>query len=165
MSDSEVPKGSLQETVVARKGERTHSWEGSDAPFAERDRKAFGELVDLAERVQTERDSLRRQIYLSIGGVAFLAITAVSVLFTVFEVTSIEGILSTSSGLLAAITIGASYFAGMIVYVQSASRLRRESKAFQEVMDIVHEVHEGLKEELSPLELAEIRIRLSRLDN
>ena len=165
MSEHEARKGPPQTTVRARERRPTHSLEGLDASFAERDRKAFGELIDLAERVQAERDNLRRQIYFSIGGVSFLAIAAVSALVTIFELSSLDRFLNTAGGLLAVITIGASYAAGAAIYFHSASRLRRESKAFREVMDIVHELHESLKEELSPLELAELRIRLSRLDN
>ena len=165
MSEPEGPKGPLQETVRKREPVRHHSQEGSGPQLAERDRKAFGELIDLAERVQAERDSLRRQMYFSIGGFAFLTIAAGSLLFTIFDITSIDRPLSTAGGLLAAITTVGSYAAGSAMYILLARRLKRESKAFREVMDIVHELYGGLRKNLSPLELAEIRVRLSRLDN
>ena len=169
MSEPEVRKGPSRRSVRAKRRKPTRSLEGSAGPFSERDRKAFGELIDLAERVQAERDSLRRQIYYLIGFVVFLAIVAVFTTFAIFEVTSVDRLLNTASGpsaiVVAVIEIGVSYAAGATIYYLFAGRLRRESRALQEVMDIVHELHEGLKEELSPLEIAEIRIRLSRLDN
>ena len=165
MSKPEVPKGPPQKTVRAKERKRPHSLEGSDELLSERDRKAFGELIDLAERTLAESDGLLRQIYFSIGGIIFLTIAAIAVIIATFGDTSSDELLDTTGAVLLLIAIAASYVAGAAIYFPLARRLRRESKAFREVMDIVHELHEGLKEELSPLERAEIRIRLSRLDN
>lgn len=165
--DEDFPRN-LRETVEARSRAKEATENGSrqdPANLQDRDRKAFSELIELAEKVQSERDSLKRQIYVAFGGIGFIAISAVAVLLTVYDFSSPRSFLETPAGLLAAMVILSAYAASMLFYLQASRRLRRENKAFTEVMDVVHEVYEGLKGDLSALELAETRIRLSRLDN
>ncbi|MEO0701876.1 MAG: hypothetical protein AAFY80_07045 [Pseudomonadota bacterium] len=140
--------------------------------FDDRDRKAFSELVSLAEKVQTQRDVLRRQMQFSLGAGLFIMLAAMAVFTTlVFDRSApsdatISGfLLTTPAGAMTIVFAVASYVGTTLVFMQMSRRLRRENRAFAEVMNVVHEVFEGLKEELSPLELAETRIRLSRLDN
>lgn len=58
------------------------------------------------------------------------------------------------------ITYGVSF----LIFVNHSRRIRRESHAFQEVVDIVHEAYQSAKLDMSILEIGEIKIRLSRLD-
>lgn len=138
----------------------------------DRDRKAFADLVTLAEKVQAQRDVLRRQMQVSLGGGAFIFLAAMSIILTVSigryplgGASMLDFLLTSPAGIMAMLFALAAYVGTTFVYMQMSRRLRRENRAFEEVMSVVHEVFEGLKSDLSPLELAETRIRLSRLDN
>lgn len=152
-------------TVSWSAGESRSEGYSESASFRVRDRKAFSELIFLAEKVQAQRDALRRQLQMIIGGSGFIVVSTMAVISTVYDFSSPSFFLSTPAGVLGAFIIIAAYVGAMYAYMQMSRRLRRENRAFDEVMSVVHEVFEGLKGELSPLELAETRIRLSRLDN
>ena len=136
----------------------------SVSSLGDRDRKAFSELLSLAEKVQSEKDSLQRQMYFSIGAGLFTMLTIFSVLASFLDITNLDRLFSSPAGALSVSVLASAYVAFNYFFIQYSRRLRRERKAFEEVMNLVHEVFNGAKDEMSPLEVAEVKIRLSRLD-
>jgi len=136
---------------------------------SDRDRKAFGDLITLAESVHSHREHLRLARLSSLFRWVFIgALCAGGVILGLQflrQLTSVE--LGLSYMFAAGLVIG--YLVIFFGVTLSSSGYRRkigrENKAFDEVMGIVQEVYEGTKPSLSALEVAEVSIRLSRLDN
>jgi hypothetical protein len=124
-----------------------------------RDRQAFSELISLAEEIQRRRESLQQRLAVSIAAIVGFAAVAASFGFSFFGFYGVNWYY-----LLVTIAIvsyaALSYFS--YVYLR---QMRREKRAFSEVMTVVHELVAGLRSDLSPLEFAQIQVRLSRLDN
>ncbi|CAN7332399.1 hypothetical protein LJR090_002516 [Bosea sp. LjRoot90] len=131
-----------------------------------RDRRAYSDLIGLAEAVQNQRAKLRRQ-FINIAGLCFL-FSIIAAVSSIVVVVTIQGVANVSAGFFAAIAglfIAVNYAAFGMSYLVYRRLDRRELSAFREVMAITHEVLESMKSDLSPLEMAEVRIRLLRLDN
>ena len=58
------------------------------------------------------------------------------------------------------VVISAAYLGGMLFYHRYRKQKHRETRAFEEVMSMVHEVFEASKIHMSALELAEAKIRI-----
>ncbi len=133
--------------------------------FSERDRNALNKLLDLAEVVQRTHYTLRRRIMMFTGATATLAIGVLTYITSGSRSSSVLEIMAIPvNGALLSLLFAA-YVGGVVWYLSMRRQTRREEAAFKEVMGIVHEVFEGTKPDLSALEIAEIKIRLSRLDH
>ncbi|MBU2868947.1 hypothetical protein [Pacificibacter marinus] len=138
--------------------------------LSERDRKAYLDLLELAEKVQAEKELAKRQFFLSLFGVTFGVLGILAIVFTYFGSSVVgeftfENILRSPAGALGLVAAMAGYFLGSYLTMLSMKKIRRERKAFEEVMGLVHEVYEATKSDLSAVEKAEVKIRFSRLDN
>lgn len=142
------------------------SWRSrAESSEVERDLKAFTGLLDLAEEVYSRREVIRRQAFVSIGSsLAAILVTGAAIASFMSNMSAGEFQNSPLFIVLASV-IFAAYAGGIFLFSQARKQLRRETKAFEEVMSVVHEVLETSKAHMSPLEIAQIKIRLSRIDN
>ena len=130
-----------------------------------RDREAFGDLLNLAEKSQQSKEALERAHMILLGlGVIISLVLIVWIVITIMmglfpNYSSFIGVLTMVAPLSLAVSV---ITIGDFIYKR---KLRRENKAFEEVISLVHETFEATKDEFSTLEIAETRIRLSRLDN
>lgn len=154
--------------------ETSKTWE-SHSPYrnmrVERDSKAFNSLLDLAENVHAHRESLRKQFFLAAaagaGGIlaSAAAIASSSLFISSGEYLSFNEVLRSPLNLVF-LSVGiVSYVVVTFGYIQYKRQMRRENRALHEVMSIIHEVLQSSEVNMSPLEIAEIKIRLSRMDN
>lgn len=134
------------------------------ASLNERDRKSFLDLLELAEKVQGEKEQAQRQFYLALFGVMFGVVGVLAVLLTYFEQFSLSAIAGSPVGVFGIVIALAGYFFGSYLTSQSMRKIRRERKAYEEVMGLVQEVYQATKSDLSAVETAEVKIRFSRLD-
>ena len=129
-----------------------------------RDRKAFGDLVSLAEKSQMTADTLKRKILLSYVTLLFVSTAALFYIIAVYDRLPFD-LLKPVPFILSALLVTAMHGGVFIVIRGYQVRLRREYNAFKKSISLAHEVFQGAKKNLSVLEAAEIKIRLSRLDN
>jgi len=131
--------------------------------LSDRDRKALSELIELAERVQYERYKITRQIFINafalIGITLILSLLALNTSFS----NTLDVLFGIQSDALFLLVVAMGSIAFLALLYIGRRLLARETIAFSEVMAVVYEVFEGVKNKLSPLELAEIRLRISRL--
>ena len=143
----------------------------SEPSTVKRDLKAFSKLVNLAEEVQACRERIRRRLFFAMsvcGGLIFVAAIAM-----VNYVDSIDPreYSSTMEFLSAPLVVGffsvilALYFAFIWLFHEYRRQTTREARALSTIMSVVHEVLQSSEMHMSPLEIAQVKIRLSRLDN
>lgn len=137
----------------------------------ERDHKAFTSLLDLAEEVHARRESLRKQFFVGAGaGVMAIvasgaAIAGYSRITYIGENLSFFELFSSPLSMVFLTVIVFAYLLISLLYYQFRRQMRRETRALEEVMSVIHEVLQSSEVEMSPLEIAQVKIRLSRMDN
>lgn len=134
-------------------------------PYSDRDRKAFVDLIELAEQVQNRIGTINRQILLLFASIVAIVLGFVAPVYFLYAQNSERTVLESPATFLFIAVLIVAYCGGLFLYASYSRQLKRERRAFREVMSIVHEVFESAKSDLSALEIAEIKIRLSRLDN
>lgn len=146
---------------------KKHSSEGLEGSAdASRNARAFSELLDLAEDVYFRREEYRRRLILFICVLAtVIAVLLLSISAVIFQVGDLFGSLKMPIILSMAITVMMLYIFGIYQFYLLQKNIKRETSAFEQVMTIVHEILSASIGEFSVLEEAQIRIRLSRLDN
>lgn len=148
----------------------TSASERSDREVA-RDLKAFSGLLDLAEEVHARRENIRKHLFLAMGA-GFATILGAAASMASFariidsgEYLSTREFFSSPLTLVFLSVIIMAYFATSFLYLQYRRQMRRETRALEEVMSVIHEVLQSSEMQMSPLEIAQVRIRLSRMDN
>ena len=144
----------------------------SDRSTVDRDLEAFSDLLKLAEEVHACRESIRRQNFLAMsvsfaiiyGAVGAMAIFAYYIYAGDYQ--SVRDFWSTPMVLylLFAILLLA-YFGFAFLFIRYQKQMKRETQVLKNVMSVVHEVLQSSEKNMSPLEIAQVMIRLSRLDN
>ncbi|MCG6903838.1 MAG: hypothetical protein LJE68_14275 [Rhodobacter sp.] len=134
----------------------------SSKPVSQDDKRSFSELVKLAEEISLNISNLqRRQIFATIALMAAFAAVIGAAVY-IFASGPEKSLIDSSGVIIFAVII-----AGAIsVYLPTAlfqGRITKEEKALQETVTLVHEVFESMQASLSPLELAQNKIRLARL--
>lgn len=137
----------------------------------ERDHKAFSALLDLAEEVHVRREDLRKQFLLG-AGAGVSAILAASAAIAGYvrtidtgEYLTFREVLTSPLSMVLSTVILFAYFVIILLYSRYRRQMKRETRALHEVMSVVHEVLQSSELSMSPLEKAQVKIRLSRMDN
>lgn len=138
----------------------------------ERDLKAFTGLLDLAEEVHARRENIRKQFFLAMGGGAAGILGAAAAMASFSRVIDFDGeylsapeFFTSPLALVLSTVIIVAYVGVMFLYIQYRKQMRRETRALEEVMSVIHEVLQSSEMHMSPLEIAQVKIRLSRMDN
>lgn len=137
----------------------------------ERDHRAFSALLDLAEEVHERREKIRKQFLLGVGAglsailAASAAIAGYSRIINEGEYLSFQELLTSPLSMVLSTVIVFAYFVIVLLYSQYRRQMTRETRALHEVMSVVHEVLQSSEVSMSPLEIAQVKIRLSRMDN
>lgn len=134
---------------------------------AERDLKAFDHLLSLAEDLHSKREMLRKQFLVGSGAATTAILVSVAAFASYpFNISfNKPELLSTP---IAMVLASVAVFAYLLIAFLTAYYIktrRRQTRAIEEVMSIIHEVLQSAEVEMSPLEVAQIRIRLSMMDN
>lgn len=137
----------------------------------ERDHRAFSALLNLAEEVHERRVNLRKQFLLGAGAgvsailAAAAAIAGYSRVIDAGEYLTFRELFTLPLSMVLSTVILFAYFVIALLHSQYRRQMKRETRALHEVMSVVHEVLQSSELSMSPLEKAQVKIRLSRMDN
>ena len=135
--------------------------------FTAREINAFDEILELAEKIQAQKeDAYYKKLLHQLLAVFFVIIF---ILLLIFAYTELHKETSDNANYITSlVAILTGLFASVgshLIRYRSLKVYRREKNAFNEVMSIVHEIYDISRSDLSALENAEFKIRLSRLDH
>jgi hypothetical protein len=163
------------------KGESTEAVPNPKPDFGIRDRTAFFELIELAEStfagVQKVRFNSVTTRFVQIASLLLLIFAVAGLGASLLDLIPLMKEKQASATNVLRLVFLDSWFIipfgfSSVMYVASRSlliayerALQREYAGFREVMSIVNEVFESVRQDMSPIEQAQARIRLSRLDN
>ncbi len=120
--------------------------------YESRDKKAFNDLIELAESIKKENDIVNNQFVKQLISLTIIGLATIASFVILYEDPSFELNYSAKALIITLAIIAYLFF--VYSFTSYIKRKRRETRAFKEVMSIIHEVLASSEKNQSLLEKA-----------